>query len=103
MQTPEQIEKIKRGLRCCAADECRGADGRCPYFRTDATCVKEIATDALACIDDLETAVKLMRVQMRGDCGVCKHSAEKDLCARCVNRKGERTAWEYEGLPEVGK
>ena len=92
MKTPEEI---KKGLRYCTANE-GGCDG-CPY--DDTNCI-EIELDSLAYIEQLEETIMLMRVQMSGDCGVCRHKAETELCAGCVS-KPDRPHWEYEGLPEV--
>ena len=39
----------------------------------------------------------LMRIQMHGDCGVCKHRG-KAICRDCLN-SDRRDSWEYEGFP----
>ena len=64
--------------------------------------------DALLYIQQLEETITLMKIQMHGDCGVCKHRTGFDMegaimsqkCYECV-RKESRPHWEYEGLPEV--
>ncbi len=69
---------------------------------------EEWSNDALAYIEQLEETITLMKVQMHGDCGVCKHRTGFDIegaimshrCFECL-RKESRPNWEYEGLPEV--
>ena len=69
---------------------------------------EHIANDALAYIDQLEETITLMKIQMHGDCGVCKHRKGFDIegaimsqrCYECL-KKESRPNWEYEGLPEV--
>lgn len=66
----------------------------------------------LSYIDQLEEQIQLMKIQMEGDCGVCKHRRHALVtqdgpqfdgpCAACI-RKESRPAWEYEGLPELPK
>lgn len=71
------------------------------------------ANDALAYINQLEETISLMKIQMHGDCGVCKHREDQRVkadaqfgvrlspaCYECLS-KGGRSRWEYEGLPEV--
>ena len=61
----------------------------------------------------MEEAIPLMKIQMHGDCGCCKHRnderklEDKQLgcrlspaCYECLRKDG-RSQWEYEGLPEV--
>ena len=61
----------------------------------------------------MEEAITLMKIQMHGDCGCCKHRnderklEDKQLgcrlspaCYECLRKDG-RSQWEYEGLPEV--
>lgn len=56
----------------------------------------------------MEEAITLMKIQMHGDCGVCKHRDGFDVegaimsqrCYECL-KKETRPNWEYEGLPEV--
>lgn len=95
MKTPEEI---RIGL------ECRG-DKRdphcvdCPYHGKGLTpCRIAVCEDALAIIDQLEEQITLMMIQMRGDCGVCKHRGD-NRCNECLN-KYDRPLWEYEGLPQ---
>lgn len=69
-----------------------------------------VARNALALIEQLEEQVCLMKIQMHGDCGVCKHRSGcqingRDItmsktCYECM-MKESRPNWEYEGLPEV--
>lgn len=59
--------------------------------------------DALAYIEQLEERIDLMMIQMRGDCGVCKHrneSAFQSTCSECTETE-DNDLWEYEGLPEI--
>ena len=102
MKTPEEI---KEALRICIQeDHCDG----CPYeeIHFGNRCLEK---DALAYIEQLEETICLMKVQMHGDCGVCKHRTGFDIegaimsqqCYQCL-RKETRPNWEYEGLPEVG-
>ena len=72
-------------------------------------------TNAIAYILELEEQIQLMKIQMHGDCGVCKHRSEQEAVFRKAAKKGEfaftqrcedcikngKSAWEYEGLPEV--
>lgn len=62
---------------------------------------KKVA-DAQARIDELETIIQLMKLQMEGDCGCCKHQHDKGPCADCMGNP-RRPHWEYEGLPELPK
>lgn len=106
MKTPEEI---RIGL------ECRG-DKRdphcvdCPYHGKGLTpCRIAVCEDALAIIDQLEERIALMLIQMKGDCGVCKHRsgcwiggrdiAKSITCYECMMNES-RPNWEYEGLPQ---
>lgn len=47
----------------------------------------------------LREQIMLMRIQMRGDCGTCKHKRTRGwVCYECT-KTSERVKWEYEGLP----
>lgn len=101
MKTPDMI---KRGLAVHAADDwdCVG----CPFnskFRMD--CSELLCADALAYIERLEETICLMKIQMRGDCGCCKHGGNGDMrrCNECLSSREYHPLWEYEGLPEVEK
>ena len=61
----------------------------------------------------LEERIQLMLIQMKGDCGVCKHRTDErkvedgqlgcrlsPACYECLKKDG-RSMWEYEGLPEL--
>ena len=92
-------EKVRIGL------ECRG-DKRdphcvdCPYHGKGLTpCRIAVCEDALAIIEQLEERIALMLIQMKGDCGVCKHRGKPDSCNECL-AKYDHPLWEYEGLPE---
>lgn len=103
MKTPEEI---KIALEHCA----NGADAEgcrvCTFFDD---CAHGMM-DAVKYIEQLEEQVYLMKLQMRGDCGVCKHRSCCQINGRDINMsktcydcmmKETRPNWEYEGLPEV--
>lgn len=98
MKTPEEI---KYGLECCPKYEaCTLEVCECPYFM-NLMCSLDLMHDALAYINELEERISLMKIQMRGDCGTCKHrSDDNGPCNACVLDEN-RPAWEYEGLPEI--
>ena len=58
----------------------------------------------------LEAQIELMKLQMHGDCGVCKHRNNARItkrgprfdgpCETCIQKEA-RPNWEYEGLTEV--
>ena len=91
MKTPEEI---KIGLAC------KVTCNRCPYEHID-LCGDRASEDALAYIAQLEETIQLMMIQMRGDCGCCKHRTDMATCNKCLTEKGHHPLWEYEGLPEV--
>lgn len=95
MKTPEEI---KNALYNCTHGGCYKHE--CAY-EDDGDCSGSVMKDALAYIEQLEEQIQLMRIQMQGDCGCCRHKAETELRAGCVS-KPERPHLEYEGLPEVG-
>ena len=108
MKTPEDI---KTALAHCRLETM--CDSRCPYYREG--CGDELRTDALAYINQLEEQVQLMKIQMQGDCGTCKHRQDRreiedaqmktrmsKACYECLS-SGGRSKWEYEGLPEVAR
>lgn len=92
MKTPEEI---KIGINCdrpCMA---------CPYhdkISSDEGCGYYVNNDTLAYIQQLEEQIDLMKIQMQGDCGVCKHW-NSGKCDACLKNTG-RPLWEYEGLPK---
>ena len=96
--------EIKLGLHCCAHPmNCQ----KCPYNPKDTSiaCRDLMERDALALINRLEEEIMLYKIQLRGDCGVCKHAGVhigKEPCETCV-LKEDHPAWEYVGLPEVKK
>lgn len=101
MKTPEEI---KKGLAC-------HMDGLGPFKPcSDCTyhgkglkpCRIAVHEDALAYMEQLEERIALMMIQMKGDCGVCKHRGKPDRCNECLAKYG-RPLWEYEGLPEVAR
>lgn len=102
-------EEIKIALRICVQHDRNKCD-ECPY---DKKCGRKdvgLLQDAIAYIQQLEETITLMKVQMHGDCGVCKHRTGFDiegaimsrLCYECL-RKETRPNWEYEGLPELAR
>lgn len=101
MKTPEEI---KKGLDCCFVT-CNCDDG-CPYDNNscDYTFMNtSLFVDALAYIEQLEEQIALMKIQMHGDCGVCKYRTGFNMIQRCYEclQKETRPNWEYEGLPEL--
>ena len=60
----------------------------------------------------LEAQIELMKLQMHGDCGVCKHRNNARItkrgprfdgpCETCI-QKETRPNWEYEGLTDLPK
>ena len=102
MKTPEEI---KHALRCKGFDE---ECDQCAYRSVN--CGIKAELDALAYIEQLEEQIQLMKIQMHGDCGVCKHRSNAQVtpagprfsgpCYTCM-QKESRPNWEYEGLPEV--
>lgn len=99
MKTPEEI---KKALECRAREDMRTGCRVCPYY-DGKVCEGMVARDALVYIEQLEEAVSLMKIQMRGDCGTCKHDRGRDMtvCGKCLASKEYHPLWEYEGLPEV--
>ena len=108
MKTPEEI---KRALEFCnMLSNRKNICQSCPYH---GECTPEgkpdqPGWDALLYIQQLEETICLMKVQMHGDCGVCKHRTGFDIegaimsqkCYECM-KKESRPNWEYEGLPQV--
>lgn len=62
---------------------------------------KKVA-DAEAAIEERDTVISLMKIQMMGDCGVCKHKNVPTVCKECMSI-AYHPDWEYEGLPEIPK
>lgn len=111
------MSDVVKALRHCALvpDEigCEGCPyrGKCslehPYK------VEEDAADLIealeAKVDKLDDQIIMMRAQMRGDCGVCKHRNRNrfdeinvfisEICGECMI-ESTHPNWEYEGLPE---
>ncbi|MGN0996535.1 MAG: hypothetical protein ACI4PG_06480 [Candidatus Ventricola sp.] len=104
MKTPEEI---MTGMRKCHSEE--NCDG-CPYLSEEAFCERRLEEDALQYMEQLEKRckeqeerIRLMIIQMRGDCGCCAHKgrpSHKSLCTVCLSEES-RPMWKYEGLPEV--
>ena len=103
MKTPEEIKAtllryISAGSGTCLLDDC-------PLD-------SDVPRAALTYIEQLEERIQLMLIQMKGDCGVCKHRLDErklddkqlgcrlsPACYECLKKDG-REMWEYEGLPE---
>lgn len=97
MKSPEEI---KKALRCHASDHSYDGCYICPYYDGE-ECEGGLVLDALACIEQLEEQIDLMKLQMRGDCGTCAHKLTgAAVCAQCL-QGDNRPNWAYEGLPEV--
>ena len=58
MKTPEEIKKIKEGLKSCSSDECHGEHGDCPY-KNNVLCMMTMAGEAMAYIEQLEERTSL--------------------------------------------
>ena len=58
MKTPEEIKKIKEGLKSCSSDECHGDHGDCPY-KNNVFCMMTMAGEAMAYIEQLEERISL--------------------------------------------
>lgn len=100
MKTPDEI---KKALAVHGGEWCDSCEG-CPYehqLRMD--CSELMCANALAYIEQLEETISLMKIQMRGDCGCCKHGRDGDMkrCNECLSSREYHPLWEYEGLPEV--
>lgn len=104
-------ETIKKALSHCRLN--RVCDSKCPYYREG--CGDALRTDALTYIERLEEQIQLMKIQMQGDCGTCKHRHDRrefdddqmkckmsKACYECLSSSG-RSQWEYEGLPGVAR
>lgn len=97
-------DEIKRGLHCCSHPmNCQ----TCPYNPKDTSvvCRDKMERDALALINRLEEENMRMKIQMHGDCGVCKYEKVEfghEPCDSCIDNP-KRPSWEYKGLPEVKK
>lgn len=97
MRTPEEI---KIGLAC------EVSCNNCAYYKgtlDGEDCSSRVIRDTLAYIEQLEETISLMKIQMRGDCGCCKHGKDGDMrrCNECLASREYHPLWEYEGLPEV--
>lgn len=78
MKTPDEI---KRALKCCADD---GFCSPCPYRKNKATCMQEMNTDALNCIERLQAerlALIYTADTYRGLCTICKHERKSETLA----------------------
>ena len=94
-------EEIKKALACPVREQGYLLGCSCCSYHGRGTppCLPEMHEDALAYIRQLEEQIDLMKIQMQGDCGVCKRwNGEK--CDECLAKTGH-PHWEYEGLPEV--
>lgn len=101
MKSPEEI---KQSIRICAILDENHDCTTCPRFPDEYTdCSNHLLLDALAYMEQLEERIDLMILQMRGDCGTCKHKDEYgETCQACMfSLKPNRPCWEYEGLPEL--
>ena len=58
MRTPEEIKKLKEGLKSCSSDECHGDHGDCPY-KNNVFCMMTMAGEAMAYIEQLEERISL--------------------------------------------
>ena len=58
MKTPDEIKKLKEGLKSCSSDECHGDHGDCPY-KNNVFCMMTMAGEAMAYIEQLEKRISL--------------------------------------------
>lgn len=103
MKTPEEL---KESLEACFVKKSCAA---C-HYDPESACLVDMCMDAKALIEKLEEENMCMKIQMHGDCGVCKHRHNAQVrkdgphfdgpCHSCI-QKESRPNWEYEGLPEV--
>lgn len=116
MRTPEEIEKA---ITCCfgmeSCDGCPYIKNRCKDITTSQHLIDDMITlieqlekkvkDAEAAIDERDMVISLMQIQMRGDCGCCKHGKDgkAEPCTSCLASREYHPRWEYEGLPEIPK
>ena len=56
MRSPEEIKKLKEGLKSCSSDECHGEYGDCPY-KNNVFCMMTMTGEAMAYIEQLEEKV----------------------------------------------
>lgn len=97
MKTPDEI---KDTLKLCYTGTCDTLKHRCPYSY-EGNCTDIVMSDALDYIEQLEERIDLMMIQMRGDCGCCKHrNAKEEPCRSCLNEE-DSPYWQYEGLPVI--
>lgn len=95
-------EEVQKGLECCLAPLPKCND--CP-MKPYAKCTHVLKHGALIHMREMEEQIMLFKIQIRGDCGVCKHVGVhigKEPCKSCV-LKEDHPAWEYIGFPEVNK
>ena len=64
------IEKVIKGLECCAKDDCALND-ICPYGKEDTnTCIERLSADALELLKEqkerIETLESLRRIEQEG-------------------------------------
>lgn len=95
MKTPDEI---KKGLECCAEDECFGERENCPYSGEPSLCVGSMCVDALAYIHQLERERDALAAlyKLHSTCGSCKHNGSK-ICDNCTNKDNH---WEWAGIKE---
>ena len=58
MKTPEEIKKLKEGLKSCSSDECHGDYGDC-HYKNNVFCIMTMAGEAMAYIEQLEERISL--------------------------------------------
>lgn len=95
-------EEVQKGLECCLAPLPKCND--CP-MKPYANCTHVLKHGALIHMREMEEQIMLFKIQMHGDCGVCKHEKVEfghEPCDSCIDNP-KRPSWEYKGLPEVKK
>lgn len=100
MKTPEEI---KMGLECHGFKEAHFHKhcSDCAYHGKKLTpCRIAVHEDALKYIKLLEERIDLIMIQLRGDCGTCKHRRMEYTCRVCCDDEyAYHPLWEYEGFP----
>lgn len=104
----KKAEDIVRALRCTSAIAVN-------FKRAKSVCLEwseritDDAADMLEALieenDRLSEALMVLRIKVRGDCGVCLHrhgGIGKEPCASCIDTD-ERGAWQLEGDEEHGE
>ena len=105
----KSADEIKKGLECCAANDCNG----CGYNCGASTCIDPLLKDISSLIQQLqaENAEKAERIKqleaelgaavsfLKGQCWACKFSDcsfAEEPCASCFADRREK--WQWRGV-----